>query len=212
MPPSPEPSEGRWGAAGSSGWGSALRPEPSPPQPSQDQASAAVSLLGSRFCLAWKPSPCVHRKRARGFCLRGPDPAHPHVCGENVWALCRCGRYSPLHPCVCGENKAPLGREGEVQRYIPACAGETVRMDFAAAVKDGPSPGVRGKHPAGGWKGCAFPGHPRVCGGNLGKDRLGSCANTGHPRVCGGNISPGRSRPPGRPGHPRVCGGNAKAP
>ena len=141
-------------------------------------------------------------------------PVHPRLCGEHE---CHCR----LTPSSFGSSPPVRGTLEKIQRsrffgrFIPACAGNTLRSEAACSLP--------------------FPVHPRLCGEHLRFIRGPLRATTGssppvrgthgsppgsicwtpygsvHPRLCGEHaIREASCRPdPGGPVHPRLCGEHA---
>ena len=140
-------------------------------------------------------SPRVRGKPQSQVPVRLCPRVHPRVCGGNPQDQILVVHAPGTSPRVRGKLDASAESDDPV-RYIPACAGETLRPPDVC-------------HPA--------KVHPRVCGGNRSTDppaalicgtspRVKPESGPVHPRVCGGNQN--RVRPtPSRTGtSPRVRG------
>ena len=136
-------------------------------------------------------------------------PAHPRVCGENVYHRAFSQKNGGSSPRVRGKLIHACQRPADLG-LIPACAGKTCTLCQV---------GARG------WA------HPRVCGENVfictrflhsrgssprvrGKRTVGSSAQRriGLIPACAGKTKQARKRRANRPAHPRVCGENLGAP
>ena len=149
--------------------------------------------------------PACAGETARGPCPRTRGRVHPRVCGGNSGGAAASVSVSGTSPRVRGKRFASTTGTA-LTRYIPACAGETVRTaDLPAQSRV----------------------HPRVCGGNLPRPPINSGKRGTSPRVRGKPLLyrafAFRTRYipacAGETGflnhcfdlirvHPRVCGGN----
>ena len=89
-------------------------------------------------------------------------PVHPRLCGEHMPFM-----FSPtivaVHPRLCGEH-ALSSALAVVTRFIPACAGNTLRTRHQQRPDAGSSPPVRGTPTAALPGNAVEPVHPRLCG------------------------------------------------
>ena len=128
---------------------------------------------------------------------------HPRVCGEHLLRRIDPNTLTGSSPRVRG-TQAVIDNLQRRQRFIPACAGNTVRVRA--------------------WR-CSAPVHPRVCGEHPDPGPRARAAAGSSPRVRGTQVSGVALYPPGRfipacagnttvsrwsavsqPVHPRVCG------
>ena len=91
------------------------------------------------------------------------EKVHPRVCGGNRDFVHEFGLFQGTSPRVRGKRTTSTTKK-TTRRYIPACAGETVR-----------DPGRQAQAGV----------HPRVCGGNLAVARKAFSVDGTSPRVRG---------------------------
>ena len=173
------------------------------------------------------------------------SPVHPRVCGEltisTPWRKSVAGssprvrgtrtrrigmRARPaVHPRVCGELAGERGADSGVLRFIPACAGNSIKHQCEILRKTRFIPACAGNStPI-----CACRPrssvHPRVCGELARRTWMSGCGAGSSPRVrgtppqagdvaghrrfipaCAGNSSTTSAWTLAAPVHPRVCG------
>ena len=192
--------------------------------------------------------------RVRGTPHRAPRQTRSYrfipACAGNSTLHGELTTVKPVHPRVCGEldypDPAGLGEAGSSPRvrgtprpgrparhparFIPACAGNSLRQTLEFVTVAGSSPRVRGTL----FRSCAA-GRPRrfipACAGNSSTDSSGHrCGPGSSPRVrgtlrrdakpgrlkrfipaCAGNSAGSSASRRRRPVHPRVCGELLKA-
>ena len=151
-------------------------------------------------------SPRVRGTRARRDQSQTATSVHPRVCGEHVVLLGGGWDIGGSSPRVRGTQQQHEQRCKQI-RFIPACAGNTPRMNGTSAES---------------------PVHPRVCGEHPSRWRFLDQSNGSSPRVrgtptsqrvvllthrfipaCAGNTPESVCGLESRPVHPRVCGEHA---
>ena len=149
---------------------------------------------------------------------------HPRVCGEQNIAAAVFSCNAGSSPRVRGTELGGLLEVGRV-RFIPACAGNRLRIGCGRVPESGSSPRVRGT----GCERASCPPcstvHPRVCGEQPARSGELSHGSGSSPRVrgtavplpyrldpvrfipaCAGNRPCAPGAWPTMPVHPRVCG------
>ena len=169
-------------------------------------------------------SPRVRGTRREDARDAQPVPVHPRVCGEHASRLEVLGDGAGSSPRVRGTHEFHHVA-GRGLRFIPACAGNTLRGGGRPARATGSSPRVRGTRHDAPIEPIECPVHPRVCGEHTDQQQNSRIRDGSSPRVrgtqlqaryalprrrfipaCAGNTAPA-TRPRRRvPVHPRVCG------
>ena len=180
---------------------------PSPPR-SRCGWGPSPRVRGSRVLLGplatpLRSIPACAGKPSCGRPTRAPSAVHPRVCGE---ALLSTEDYANLQgpsPRVRGSRRLRL-RGRPPPGSIPACAGkpastssarttstvhprvcgEASQISRCASANPGPSPRVRGSHPAA-QLGDLAAGSIPACAGKPTGDAAQASARAVHPRVCG---------------------------
>ena len=139
---------------------------------------------------------------------KGPEPVHPRLCGEHQFGALFPDIEVGSSPPVRGTLQSPF-RWRYAIRFIPACAGNTVRGDLAHAMRPvhprlcgehalrvlevsgvhGSSPPVRGTP----WQVAFLSGCCRfipACAGNTKVEPCEKGADSVHPRLCGEHALP----------------------
>ena len=138
-----------------------------------------------------------------------PRPVHPRACGEHGRRhSCRLIELS-VHPRACGEHGLTAALETAPTRFIPARAGNSLRMQQRMRETAGSSPRVRGTDRLGSCRSGRSRFIPARAGNRTRGARLRNVIRTVHPRACGEQCTPAGTAARHRSVHPRACGEQA---
>ena len=179
-----------WFAGSSSASGSSPRVRGTPADPDEGDATR-------RFI------PACAGNTAQRPAYHFMTPVHPRVCGEHQLSIIAAVGVPGSSPRVRGTPRRSKAH-ADVVRFIPACAGNTLRAAHRADIR---------------------PVHPRVCGEHFRVEDAATFGDGSSPRVrgtlavepqllvelrfipaCAGNTLPRVAATELTPVHPRVCG------
>ena len=187
---------------------------PIPPAAGRRAAGSSPRVRGTpkttlRLLRLFRFIPACAGNTSRARPPRPRPPVHPRVCGEHSVDPGRSGESGGSSPRVRGTPRVGVGGVGD-RRFIPACAGNTLRVTTRFWPNNGSSPRVRGTPDRRGRLAQPAAVHPRVCGEHGGPRHPSGRGDGSSPRVRGTLVA--SQAKPTRPRFIPACAGNTTSP